>query len=44
MHARPIAFRIGAGPELCQPPGVSVVGGLLHSQLITLFTIPVLSL
>ena len=42
MHALPIAFGIGAGTELRQPPGVSVVGDLLHSRLITLFTIPVL--
>jgi AcrB/AcrD/AcrF family len=31
----------GAGAELRQPLGVSVVGGLVVSQALTLFTIPV---
>jgi multidrug efflux pump subunit AcrB len=37
----PIAIGIGAGSELRQPLGVAVVGGLLVSQALTLFTIPV---
>jgi multidrug efflux pump subunit AcrB len=37
----PIALGIGAGAELRQPLGVAVVGGLVVSQLLTLFTIPV---
>ena len=37
----PIALGIGAGAELRQPLGVSVVGGLVVSQVLTLFTIPV---
>jgi len=37
----PIALSVGAGGELRQPLGVVVVGGLLVSQLLTLFTIPV---
>jgi HAE1 family hydrophobic/amphiphilic exporter-1 len=37
----PIALAIGAGGELRQPLGVAVVGGLIVSQLLTLFTIPV---
>ena len=37
----PIALAIGAGSELRQPLGVAVVGGLLVSQTLTLFTIPV---
>jgi multidrug efflux pump subunit AcrB len=37
----PIALGIGAGAELRQPLGVSVVGGLVVSQALTLFTIPV---
>jgi hypothetical protein len=38
---RPIAIGIGAGPELRQPLGVAVVGGIVLSQALTLFTIPV---
>ncbi len=37
----PIALSIGAGGELRQPLGVAVVGGLVISQALTLFTIPV---
>ncbi len=37
----PIAIGIGAGADLRQPLGVAVVGGLLVSQLLTLFTTPV---
>jgi hydrophobe/amphiphile efflux-1 (HAE1) family protein len=37
----PIAFAVGAGAELRQPLGVAVVGGLIVSQALTLFTIPV---
>jgi hydrophobe/amphiphile efflux-1 (HAE1) family protein len=37
----PIALAIGAGAELRQPLGVAVVGGLIVSQALTLFTIPV---
>ena len=42
MGVLPIALGIGAGAELRQPLGVSIVGGLLLSQLITLFITPVL--
>jgi hydrophobe/amphiphile efflux-1 (HAE1) family protein len=37
----PIAVGIGAGSDLRQPLGVAVVGGLIVSQALTLFTIPV---
>ena len=37
----PIALGIGAGADLRQPLGVAVVGGLIVSQALTLFTTPV---
>jgi hydrophobe/amphiphile efflux-1 (HAE1) family protein len=37
----PIAIGVGAGADLRQPLGVAVVGGLIVSQALTLFTTPV---
>jgi HAE1 family hydrophobic/amphiphilic exporter-1 len=42
MGALPLAFGLGAGAELRQPLGVAIVGGLIFSQMITLFITPVL--
>src|SRR5204863_2189999 len=41
LGALPIAVGYGAGGEARQPLGLVVVGGLLFSQLVTLFLTPV---
>ncbi len=40
----PLAIGMGSGSELRQPLGITIVGGLIVSQMLTLFTTPVVYL
>jgi multidrug efflux pump subunit AcrB len=42
LGALPMVLNTGTGSELRRPLGISIIGGLMVSQVLTLYTTPVL--